>query len=110
MRHQRAPLVVILAVAIGLSAIPAAPLAAADEPIYYLPAPGGTELIVRGDNGRADGRTAEQRYAFDFIAAEDTRALPGGGGAWRHRHRPAGRCQRRTLQRPARRTAASLLA
>ncbi|MEA2027269.1 MAG: M23 family metallopeptidase, partial [Chloroflexota bacterium] len=72
MRHRQSSIVATLAVVLGLSGVvTAAPAIAADEPIYYLPAPAETALIVSRGNGDTDGRSARQDYAFDFVAADD---------------------------------------
>ncbi|MFV2062634.1 MAG: M23 family metallopeptidase [Chloroflexota bacterium] len=72
---RRTALTAVLAVSL-LGVVPgsAPTIAAADVPSYYLPAPEGTALIVSQGNGHPTGRRANERYAFDFVAAGDTAA------------------------------------
>ncbi|MFO7532174.1 MAG: M23 family metallopeptidase [Candidatus Limnocylindrales bacterium] len=55
-----------------------APIAAADadEPVYYLPAPMETELLLAQGNGDAAGRSDGQEHAFHFVAAEGPQRFP----------------------------------
>lgn len=65
---------VMAAVVPGVSA-PIA-LATQDAPVYYLPAPAATALLVAQGNGEADGRGDGQEYAFGFVAAEGAERFP----------------------------------
>jgi hypothetical protein len=80
MGRQRASVGVSLAALIGLGVLATAPVAATEEPTYYLPAPEGSTLVVTQGNAdagrREDGRTVGERYAFDFAAAEDPERFP----------------------------------
>jgi hypothetical protein len=76
MPHRRAPIVATLATLIASSGLAASPVAAADEPTYSLPAPEGTSLVVQQGHGRGDGRTTDERYALDFVAAEEPDRFP----------------------------------
>ena len=72
MRYRQSSIVVTLAAVLGLSGIvSAAPTIAADESLYYLPAPAETALVVSRGNGDTDGRSVRQDYAFDFVAADE---------------------------------------
>ena len=67
---SRRALMAALLVVVSLSGRAAVPAAATDEPGYYLPAPAGHVLVVAQGNGVDEGRVADERYAFDFVAAD----------------------------------------
>jgi hypothetical protein len=68
--RRRSPLLLIVLSLLAGSVLAAMPAAAADDPVYYLPAPAGTALEVDQGNDERDFRTDAERYAFDFVAAE----------------------------------------
>jgi murein DD-endopeptidase MepM/ murein hydrolase activator NlpD len=70
MHHRRLSMVMALAAVIGLSGVFAGPAAAAEDAVYYLPVAEGSSLIVQQGNNRTAGRTADERYAFDFVATD----------------------------------------
>jgi hypothetical protein len=65
---------VMASVGLGVSA----PIAAADadQPVYYLPAPMETELLLAQGSGGAAGRSDRQEYAIHFVAAEGPERFP----------------------------------
>ena len=78
-RRSRGSIVVILSAVIAVAAVAgaAAPAVLADEPpTYYLPAPAGTALLVAQGNGEAAFRGPDERYAFDFAAADGSSSFP----------------------------------
>ncbi len=101
MSHRRARGAVVLALSIGLGSVVVIPTAVAAEPVYYLPAPEGTALVVsQGDTGafrRTDGRVASERYALDFITPDEPEpfavlAARGGTVIGQRAGMPGGRC------------------
>ena len=77
-RHHRRIIAAALTTAIAMTSVAGAslPAVAASEPSYYLPAPEGAALIVSQGNDDPAFRTADERYAFDFIAAEGRARFP----------------------------------
>ena len=78
-RRSRTSIGVILSAVIAVAAVAgaAAPTVLADEPpAYYLPAPAGTSLLVAQGNGEAAFRSPDERYAFDFAAADGSSPFP----------------------------------
>lgn len=103
MSRQRASIVVSLAAVVALGGVGSIPVAAAEEPAYFLPAPESTNLVVtQGNNpgaGRADGRTSAERYAFDFGADGGPQRFPvlaarGGTVMGQRLNVRGGRCAR----------------
>ncbi len=77
MRLGRSSIVSILALVVGLSGLGAStPVVAADDAVYYLPAPAGTALTVARGNGATEGRTAQQDDAFTFVATGEPERFP----------------------------------
>ena len=72
MADRRLPLSVALAATLLTTAVavPAGTAAAAEAPVYRLPAPAGTRLVVSGGNGERRYRSGDERFAFDFVAPE----------------------------------------
>jgi murein DD-endopeptidase MepM/ murein hydrolase activator NlpD len=71
MLHRRWTLVAAIA-ALLASAIGPGPTALGQDepaPVYYLPAPAGTALIVSQGQGEAERRSDAEENAFDFMAA-----------------------------------------
>jgi hypothetical protein len=70
----------IIGAALVLGVLPTGPAIATEEPRYHLPAPEGLELVVSQGNhdrfARTVGRSADERYAFDFITLEGSRRFP----------------------------------
>ena len=52
------------------------PAIAADDPVYHLPAPAGTALVVARGNDATEGRSAQQQYAYTFVAATEPERFP----------------------------------
>lgn len=77
MRFRRFSVGAVLALVIALATIGSvAPALAVDDPVYYLPAPEGTTLVVARGNGDTTGRTPQQQFAYTFIAAEAPQRFP----------------------------------
>jgi len=71
MRYRRASIVTVLSAVVVLMSVAGTSAIAADEATYLLPAPEGTALVVAQGNRHPTGRTNDERYAFDFVAAEN---------------------------------------
>jgi len=71
-RRSRALIVAVLLTALVTAGVvePASRVMAADEPVYYLPAPAGAPLVVRQGNAEPTFRSEDEDYAFDLAAAE----------------------------------------
>ena len=72
-RRSRSSVGVFLSAIIAVAAVvgATAPIVlAAEPPTYYLPAPTGTVLLVAQGNGETAFRSPDERYAFDFAAAD----------------------------------------
>lgn len=82
MLRRSTALGVILAAAVLSSGLAAAPMAAAEDPVYHLPAPAGATLSVRQGQGAGPGRLPEERHAFDFVTdgAERFEVVAARGG------------------------------
>ncbi len=65
---------VVASVSLGVTAPSAA--AASDQPVYYLPAPTETELLLAQDSGETVGRSDGQEYALHFVAAAGPERFP----------------------------------
>ena len=77
--RSRTSIGVMLSAVIAVAAVAGAatPTVLADEPsAYYLPAPAGTSLLVVQGNGEAAFRSPDERYAFDFAAADGSSPFP----------------------------------
>lgn len=67
------PIALLLAALLAGSFAGAAPVAAADEPVYYLPVHMDAALAVAQGNREAAFRSRDERFAFDF---ETTSGIP----------------------------------
>lgn len=77
-RQDRRIISAALAAAMAMTSVAgaSAPLLAADEPAYYLPAPAGSELIVSQGNSEPAFRSDDETYALDFVAAQGRSRFP----------------------------------
>ena len=105
MRHRQLSLAAALTATLAASALAEAPTAASADPIYQLPAPAGTELLVAAGNDFSSGRRANEvpRSEPDPVDRSDRRPGPGvvgsssGRASYERNDRNGGR-QRPTLQ------------
>jgi hypothetical protein len=74
-RPRRSSALALVLVIVGAGNVTPAAIAA-DEPAYALPAPAGTTLLVAQGNADATFRGPDERYAFDFTAADGSSSFP----------------------------------